>query len=134
MVQPTPLAVPTAVPTSVKPPTAYHIPKLVAQRASTQVTQPGVSKVVPIVHVPQRDPLIDGSILDVYTAKEVKRFRDSGHTDNQIKRLDRRKLAQKANRAKKREGEDVIEINDNKKEKTELGRLQTQNLWDRGLY
>uniref|UniRef100_A0A915IR22 Uncharacterized protein n=1 Tax=Romanomermis culicivorax TaxID=13658 RepID=A0A915IR22_ROMCU len=46
-------------------------------------------------------------------------FRDSGHRDNQIKRLGRRKLAQKANRAKKREEEDVIEISDNKGEKTE---------------
>uniref|UniRef100_A0A915IKB9 Uncharacterized protein n=1 Tax=Romanomermis culicivorax TaxID=13658 RepID=A0A915IKB9_ROMCU len=81
-----PLAAPTAVQASVKQPTAYHIPKLAARPASTQIP------------------------------KEVKQFRDSGHTDDQIEHLGR-KIAQKANRAKKRE--DVIEISDNEGEQTE---------------
>uniref|UniRef100_A0A915KQ72 Uncharacterized protein n=1 Tax=Romanomermis culicivorax TaxID=13658 RepID=A0A915KQ72_ROMCU len=38
--------------------------------------------------------------------------------DDQIKRLGRRKLARKANRAKKREGQDVVEISDDEGEKT----------------
>uniref|UniRef100_A0A915LBU3 Exocyst complex component Sec6 n=1 Tax=Romanomermis culicivorax TaxID=13658 RepID=A0A915LBU3_ROMCU len=38
--------------------------------------------------------------------------RDSGHTDDQIKWLGRQKIARKANRAKKREGQDVKEISD----------------------
>uniref|UniRef100_A0A915K0V4 Uncharacterized protein n=1 Tax=Romanomermis culicivorax TaxID=13658 RepID=A0A915K0V4_ROMCU len=98
--QPTPLAVPTGIPASVKPPTAYHTH-------------------MPIVQVLQRDPSIDSGIPDIYTTEEVKMFRDNGHTDDQIERLGRRKLAQKANRAKKREGEDVIEIRDKEGEKTE---------------
>uniref|UniRef100_A0A915KIN4 Uncharacterized protein n=1 Tax=Romanomermis culicivorax TaxID=13658 RepID=A0A915KIN4_ROMCU len=44
---------------------------------------------------------------------------ESGHMDDQIKGLGRRKLARKANRAKKREGEDVVEISDDEGEKTE---------------
>uniref|UniRef100_A0A915KJV7 Uncharacterized protein n=1 Tax=Romanomermis culicivorax TaxID=13658 RepID=A0A915KJV7_ROMCU len=77
------------------------------QPASTQAIRPMVSKAVPVILVPQRDPAIDGGIPDIYTAEEVRKFRESGHTDDQIKRLGRRKLARKANRAKKREGEDV---------------------------
>uniref|UniRef100_A0A915K8C3 Uncharacterized protein n=1 Tax=Romanomermis culicivorax TaxID=13658 RepID=A0A915K8C3_ROMCU len=96
-VQPTPLAVPTAVQASVKPRTAHHISKLAAQPASRQVTQPAVSKAVPAVQVLQRDPALDGGTPDVYTTEELKKFRDSGHTDDQIKQLGRRKLAQKYN-------------------------------------
>uniref|UniRef100_A0A915IVZ5 Uncharacterized protein n=1 Tax=Romanomermis culicivorax TaxID=13658 RepID=A0A915IVZ5_ROMCU len=118
-VQSRPLAAPTAVQASVKVPTAYHIPKLAAPPASTQVTQPGVSKGVLVVQGLQRDPSIDGGIPDIYTPKEVKRFRDSGRTDDQIKRLGRRKIAQKANRVKKRESQDVIEISDDEGEQME---------------
>uniref|UniRef100_A0A915JCJ3 Uncharacterized protein n=1 Tax=Romanomermis culicivorax TaxID=13658 RepID=A0A915JCJ3_ROMCU len=86
--------------------------------ASTQVSQPTVNKSVPIVQGSQRDPSIDGSIPDIYTTLEVKWFRDSGRTDDQINRLGRRKITRKANRAKKRDGDDVIEISDNKGERT----------------
>uniref|UniRef100_A0A915I6Z3 Uncharacterized protein n=1 Tax=Romanomermis culicivorax TaxID=13658 RepID=A0A915I6Z3_ROMCU len=68
--QPMPLTAPTAVQASVKPHTAYHILKLAAQPASTQVTQPAVSKAVLSVQVPQRDPVLDMGILNVYTAEE----------------------------------------------------------------
>uniref|UniRef100_A0A915INQ9 Uncharacterized protein n=1 Tax=Romanomermis culicivorax TaxID=13658 RepID=A0A915INQ9_ROMCU len=54
----------------------------------------------------------------MYTGVEVRKFRESGHTDDQIKRLGGRTLARKANRAKKREGEDVVEISDDEGEKT----------------
>uniref|UniRef100_A0A915IX45 Retrotransposon gag domain-containing protein n=1 Tax=Romanomermis culicivorax TaxID=13658 RepID=A0A915IX45_ROMCU len=89
-----------------------------AQPASTQATQPAVSKAALASQVLQRDPGIDSGIPDIYTADQVRKFRESGHTDNQIKKLGRRKLAQKANRAKKREGEDVVEISDDEGEKT----------------
>uniref|UniRef100_A0A915L8Q3 Uncharacterized protein n=1 Tax=Romanomermis culicivorax TaxID=13658 RepID=A0A915L8Q3_ROMCU len=69
-----PLAGPTAVQASVEPPTAYHIPKLAAMPASRQITQPGVSKSTLMMQRLQRDPSIDGSIQDVYTAEEVKRL------------------------------------------------------------
>uniref|UniRef100_A0A915IMY2 Uncharacterized protein n=1 Tax=Romanomermis culicivorax TaxID=13658 RepID=A0A915IMY2_ROMCU len=105
-VQPMPLAVPTAVQAPVKPPTAYHILKLVAQPASMQAIQPAVSKAVPAVQVAPRNPGIDNGIPNIYAAEEVRKFREAGHTDDQIKRLKRRKIAPKANRAKKRDGED----------------------------
>uniref|UniRef100_A0A915J813 Uncharacterized protein n=1 Tax=Romanomermis culicivorax TaxID=13658 RepID=A0A915J813_ROMCU len=75
-VQRTPLAASTVVQASVKPPTAYHIPKLAAQPASTQAIQPAVSNAVPAIQVPQRDPAIDGGIPDVYTAEEDKNYPD----------------------------------------------------------
>uniref|UniRef100_A0A915HSI3 Uncharacterized protein n=1 Tax=Romanomermis culicivorax TaxID=13658 RepID=A0A915HSI3_ROMCU len=106
------LVVPTVVQAPIKPPTVYHIPKLAAPPASTQVTQPAVSKSVRIAQGQQRNPSIDGGIPDVYTAEEVKCFRDGGRTEDQIKWLGKRKVAQKANRVKKREGEDIIEISD----------------------
>uniref|UniRef100_A0A915JA50 Uncharacterized protein n=1 Tax=Romanomermis culicivorax TaxID=13658 RepID=A0A915JA50_ROMCU len=68
--QPTSLPAPTAIQASVKPPTAYYIIKLAAPPASMQVTQPVVSKSMPIVQGLQRDHSIDGSILDVHTAQE----------------------------------------------------------------
>uniref|UniRef100_A0A915IJP7 Uncharacterized protein n=1 Tax=Romanomermis culicivorax TaxID=13658 RepID=A0A915IJP7_ROMCU len=105
MAQPMPLAAPTAVQRPVKPPTAYHIPKLAAQPASMQTIQPAVSKVVLAVQVAPRDPGIDGSIPGMYTTEEVKKFRAEGRTDNQIKILGRRKIARRANRAKRRDGE-----------------------------
>uniref|UniRef100_A0A915K2W5 Uncharacterized protein n=1 Tax=Romanomermis culicivorax TaxID=13658 RepID=A0A915K2W5_ROMCU len=76
----------------------------VAQPASTQAIQPAISKAVPAILVPQRDPAIDNGIPDIYTADQVRKFREAGRTDDQVKRLGRRKLARKANRAKKREG------------------------------
>uniref|UniRef100_A0A915IQ01 Uncharacterized protein n=1 Tax=Romanomermis culicivorax TaxID=13658 RepID=A0A915IQ01_ROMCU len=82
-----------------------------------QAIQPGVSKAVLAIQVLQRDQAIDGGIPDVYTTEEVRKFRESDHTDDQIKRLGGMKLARKANRAKKRE-EDVVEISDDEGEKT----------------
>uniref|UniRef100_A0A915JPM0 Uncharacterized protein n=1 Tax=Romanomermis culicivorax TaxID=13658 RepID=A0A915JPM0_ROMCU len=61
---------------------------------------------------------MDGGIPDIYTANEVRKFREAGRMDDKIKRLGRRKIARKANRAKKRDGEDVIEISDDEGEKT----------------
>uniref|UniRef100_A0A915JWS8 Uncharacterized protein n=1 Tax=Romanomermis culicivorax TaxID=13658 RepID=A0A915JWS8_ROMCU len=87
------MAGPTAVQTPVKPPTAYHIPKLAAQPASMQAIQPVVSKVVPAVQIAPRDPAIDSGIPDIYTAEEVRKFREEGRMDDQIKRLGRRKIA-----------------------------------------
>uniref|UniRef100_A0A915KM08 Uncharacterized protein n=1 Tax=Romanomermis culicivorax TaxID=13658 RepID=A0A915KM08_ROMCU len=113
-----PLAAPTAVQTPVKLPTAYHILKLAAKPASMQAITPAVSKAVPAVKIAPRDPGIDSGIPDIYTADEVRKFREAGHTDDQIKRLGRRKLARKANRAEKRDGEDVIKISDDEGEKT----------------
>uniref|UniRef100_A0A915L0B4 Uncharacterized protein n=1 Tax=Romanomermis culicivorax TaxID=13658 RepID=A0A915L0B4_ROMCU len=98
--QPTPLAAATIIQASDKPPTVYHILKLAALPASTQVIQPAVSKSMLIAQGPQRDLSIDGGIPDVYTAEEVKPFRDSGPTDDQIRCLGRRKIPGKANRAK----------------------------------
>uniref|UniRef100_A0A915HT32 Uncharacterized protein n=1 Tax=Romanomermis culicivorax TaxID=13658 RepID=A0A915HT32_ROMCU len=59
-VQPMPMEAPTAVKASVKPPTAYHIPELVALPDSTQAILPAVSKAVPAVQIASRDPGIDG--------------------------------------------------------------------------
>uniref|UniRef100_A0A915IND2 Uncharacterized protein n=1 Tax=Romanomermis culicivorax TaxID=13658 RepID=A0A915IND2_ROMCU len=73
---------------------------------------------ISIPKVAPRDPGIDGGIPDIHTADEVRKFREAGPKEDQIKRLGRRKLARKANRAKKKDGEDVIEISDDEREKT----------------
>uniref|UniRef100_A0A915JQ22 Uncharacterized protein n=1 Tax=Romanomermis culicivorax TaxID=13658 RepID=A0A915JQ22_ROMCU len=83
------MAAPTAMQTPLKPPTAYHIPKLAAQPASMQAIQPVVSKVVPAVQIAPRDPGIDAGIPDIHTTEEVRKFREEDRTDDQIKRLGR---------------------------------------------
>uniref|UniRef100_A0A915HR42 Uncharacterized protein n=1 Tax=Romanomermis culicivorax TaxID=13658 RepID=A0A915HR42_ROMCU len=46
------------------------------QPASTQAIRPMVSKAVPAILVPQRDPAIDSGIPDIYTAEEDENYED----------------------------------------------------------